>query len=115
MQVDAIYHGTAERAKCVPSSLGAHGNVELGSSKADSRQIGRKGQRESKRGRGRGHRDCLVLLGNYFALCQILNLQLFTSHACCEFARVCPAWQRERENMGKGEGELPLAEISLTC
>lgn len=54
MQVDAIYHGTAERAKCVPSSLGAHGNVELGSSKADSRQIGRKGESELKRGEGGG-------------------------------------------------------------
>jgi len=28
-------------------------------------------------------------LGNYFALCQILNSQLFTSHACCEFAWLC--------------------------
>lgn len=54
MQVDAIYHGTAERAKCVPSSLGAHGNVELGSSKADSRQIGRKGPKGVKEGEGAG-------------------------------------------------------------
>lgn len=29
-QVDAIYHGTAERAECVPSSLGAHGRSGAG-------------------------------------------------------------------------------------
>lgn len=106
MQVDAIYHGTAERAKCVPSSLGAHGNVELGSSKADSRQIGRKGESELKRGEGGVQR----LLGNYFALCQILNLQLFTSHACCEFARVCPAWWKTACEGVRGEArrEAPL-------
>lgn len=85
MQVDAIYHGTAERAKCVPSSLGAHGNVELGSSKADSRQIGRKGESELKRGEGGGYRGCLATTLHFarYLTCSYLQVMLAANSLEC--------------------------------